>query len=233
MIKGLTEEEKFKVIRPIIGDCVYDENGFPVVKKTEIDAIDWNSLKVRGLQNASRKGYNAETLLLMFNYDKRLLSLWNSPLKKVGLFQTFAAVSTPDFSVYPPMNINIIRYNVFMSRWLGRTWQNYGCTVLPTIGWALPDTYDLCFGGIERGSIVVISTLGCQEHKDVFLMGFNEMRKRIDPPLIIVVGKMIEGMNGEFLNFRYEDTFDCKYEQMRLAGINRIFSRKLPVYFKQ
>ena len=224
MIKGLSEEDKYKVIRPVIGGCEQDLNKIPVVSRTETDKIEWNKLRVCNFQNASANAYNKDTLLLMFSYDKRLLSLWNNPLKKVGLFQSYAAVATPDFSIYPAMNINDIRHNVYMSRWLGKTWQNYGCTVLPTIGWALPDTYDICFGGVEPESVVIISTLGCQEHEDLFLDGFNEMKRQINPPLIIVFGSMIDGMTGTFINFRYKDSFNVPYEQLRLEEFLPIFT---------
>ena len=226
MIKGLSEEDKYKVIRPIIGGCEYDDYGIPIIAKTATDKIDWNHLNVRGFQNASAKTFNSNTLLLMFNYDKRLLSLWNNPLKKVGLFQSYAAIATPDFSICPTMNINDIRHNIYMSRWLGKTWQNYGCTILPTVGWALPDTYDLCFGNIEPQSIIIVSTLGCQKHADLFLLGFNEMKLRIKPPLIIVFGNMIEGMTGTFINFQYKDSFNVGYEQLRFEEISPIFTIK-------
>lgn len=228
MIKGLTEYEKFKVLRPIIGDCNYDSFNMPVIRKTDINAINWEKLKAIGLQNASPRTADKDTLVMMFNYDKRLLSLWNDPLKKIALFQGFAAVATPDFSIYPNMNINEIRHNVYMSRWLGVTWQNYNCITLPTVGWAMPDTYDLCFSGLEPSSVVIISTLGCHEHPDIFLDGFNQLKSRISPPLIIVVGDMIEGMTGTFLNFRYTDTFYKKssYEQLSLEGISKVFTIK-------
>ena len=226
MIKGLSEEEKYKIIRPVIGGCEFDKYSIPIIKRTPVDSVNWNSLRVTGLQNASSKTANSNILLLMFNYDKSLLSLWNNPLKKVGLFQSYAAVATPDFSIYPTMNINDIRYNIYMSRWLGRTWQNYGCRVLPTVGWGAEDTYDLCFDSIETGSVVVISTLGCHEHSDIFLAGYREMLRRIAPPLIIVYGPMIEGMSGTFLNFSYSDSFLPKYEQLRFSEIQRIFSIK-------
>ena len=228
MIKGLTEYDKYKVVRPILGDCKYDAFEMPVIRKTPIDTLDWEKIKVIGLQNASAKTSSKDTLVLMFNYDKRLLALWNDPLKKIALFQGFAAVGTPDFSIYPTMNVNEIRHNIYMSRWLGVTWQNYNCLTIPTVGWVLPDTYDLCFSGIEYGSIVIISTLGCQDRTEDFLNGFNEMKVRLDPPLIIVFGDMIDGMTGTFINFRYTDCFCRKnqYEQLHLDGISKIFTIK-------
>lgn len=226
MINGLSEYEKFKVIRPIIGDCQYDEYGMPIIKKTKLNAIDWNKVKIVGIQNATTRTIDPLSIIVMFNYDFKLASLWNAPLKKVGMFQGFAAVCSPDFSIYSNMNINEIRHNIYMSRWLGVTWQNYGCVVLPTVGWAKPNTYDLSFSGLEYESIVVISTIGCHENVQDFLAGFNELRKRINPPLILVFGDMIEGMAGTFINFRYQDSFapDNKYEQLQFDDISKIFT---------
>jgi hypothetical protein len=223
MIKGLSEEEKLKILRPIIGGCEMDINGFPIINKSEYREKDWNNIRITGLQNASAQMDNRNVVLSMFSYDYKLLSLWNNPLKKVGLFQTFYAVATPDFSICPNMNINDIRHNVYMSRWLGKTWQNYGCRIFPTIGWALPDTYDIVFGGVEKGGIVIISTLGCHNNKDIFLQGFNEMKKRLEPSLIIVYGNMIKGMTGRFVNYKYSEAFSTDSFQLRLDGIPQVF----------
>ena len=228
MIKGLSEYEKYKVIRPIIGNCEYDKFGMPIIKRTKLNSIDWENTKIIGIQNVSVKTSDSSKIIMMFNYDAKLISLWNAPLKKIGLFQGFAAVCSPDFSIYPDMNINEIRHNIYMSRWLGVTWQNYGCTVLPTIGWAKSDTYDICFSGLEYESIVVISTIGCKEHVGEFLAGFRELKKRINPPLIIVFGDMIEGMTGTFINYNYNEMFtpNKRHEQMCIDGIPRIFTIK-------
>ena len=226
MIKGLDEYEKLKVVRTIIGDCKYDNLKMPIIKKTDLDSLDWEHLKVLGIQNASPKNISKDTLVLMFNYDKKLLPLWNDPLKKIGMFQGYGAVATPDFSIYSNMNENEIRHNVFMSRWLGVLWQNYNCTVLPTIGWATPETYDICFSGLEYGSVVVISTLGCQNNVKEFLAGFRELKTRINPPLIIVFGDMMDGMTGSFLHFKYKEAFikNNAYEQLYFEGISKIFT---------
>ena len=196
----------------------------PIVKKTDVGSIDLESLKAISIQNVSPNSIDKNTLVLMFNYDKKLMALWNDPLRKVGMFQGYAAIATPDYSIYSNMNENEIRHNVFMARWLGVTWQNYNCTVIPTVGWAKPDTFDLCFSGLEYGSVVVISTLGCKERTEDFLTGFNEMKTRLNPPLIIVFGDMINGMTGTFLQFGYTESFNKKncYEQLRFDGLSAV-----------
>jgi len=226
MIKNLKTYEKYKVLRPIVGEYELDEFDMPIIKKVEYSAINWNKLDIVGLQNATTKNSSKQKMIIMFNYDKILLSLWNNPLKRIALFKSYAAVATPDFSIYNGMNSNIIRNNVFMSRWLGVTWQNYGCTVIPTIGWGTPETYDISFSGVEYGSIVIISTIGCKNNLELFFDGFNELKKRINPPLIIVYGSLIEGMNGTFIQYPYSDAFNKKYEQLRIEEIPRVFTIK-------
>lgn len=226
MIKGLTEIEKYLVIRPIIGNCEFDRYDMPVIRKASQDAIDWENIQISGFKNLSTKQDNSSTLAHMFSYDKALIPLWNNPLKRVPLFQTCAAVATPDFSVYESMNMNEIRHNDYMSRWLGCTWQNYGCQVIPTVGWADKRTYDICFSGLEKHTPVIISTLRCKDRIDAFLSGFKEMRTRIDPSIIIVFGDMIKGMTGTFVHFNYCDAFSSKSQQLRMDGISQIITIK-------
>lgn len=228
MIKGLTDEEKYKVLRPIIGNYEEDKYHMPIISKEDIKSVDWSKIKIISFKSISKNSPLTNSIVLMFNYDKDLMRLWNNPLKYVPRYQTAAFVATPDFSVYPNMNYNELRYNVYKGRWLGKTWQNYGCKVLPTIPWATPDTYDLCFSGIEEGSTIIISTIGCQYNSEMFLAGFNEMKKRIKPELIIVYGDMIPGMTGKFVNYKYEDIFAIKYsyQQLKLFDDNPVFTIK-------
>lgn len=225
MIHGLTEYEKYQVIRPLWGRHKLDRFFFPIIHKPE-KVIDWENLTATSFKNLSPRKNNRNTLALMFSFDKQLLSLWNNPLKMIPLFQTCAAIGTPDFSAYPTMNPNDIQHNVYMSRWLGCTWQDYGCNVLPTVGWAGRDTIDICLGGIEPGTPVVISTIGCNEHQEDFLWGFNEMKARLDPPVIVVYGDMLQGMTGTFLNIKYCDAFEKKAQQLRMEIISNLITIK-------
>lgn len=223
MINGLSEIDIFKVVRPVIDGCELDSHDFPIIQAPTLDSIDWENIYPINYQNLSPKNDNSNAVALMFRYDKELLALWNNPLKRVPLFQGCMAVCTPDFSVYPSMNSNEIRHNRYMARWLGCTWQNYGCTVIPTIGWATPCTYDLCFAGVEEGCPVAISTIGCRAHQDVFWEGFEEMKRRIKPSVILVYGDMINGMAGKFIHFRYEDAFSKSGIQLRMNNVSQVF----------
>ena len=52
------------------------------------------------------------------------------------------------------------------------------------------------------------------------------MKKRIEPPIIIVVGDMLPGMTGTFVNYKYVDGFVKTYEQLKFEGISNIFTIK-------
>lgn len=228
MLKGLSEEEKYKVIRPIIGEYKEDEYHLPIIDKVSVENIDWSIIEPVNFKNITSGKTNRNKLILMFTYDKDLYRFWNNPLKYIPQFSTASLVTTPDFSAYSSMNYNEIRHNVYKNRWLGKTWQNYGCKVIPTIQWCTEETYDICFGGIEQGSTVIISTIGCQNNATAFLNGFNEMKKRIKPELIIVYGNMISGMTGRFINYRYTDVFSYKnkFEQLSFIEYQPIFEIK-------
>ena len=229
MIHGLNDYEKLKVIRPLLGDHIYDDQNMPVMHKVTEDMIDLEHAVALNLQNLNARHNNTDKLVLPFNYDKDLMRYWNDPLKYIPVLQTAMAVGTPDYSVYSTMNRHEIEHNVYKNRWLGCLWQTYGCVALPTIAWATPDTFDICFSGTEYGTIVIISTVGCTEHLSEFMCGYDEMMVRINPPLVIVYGDMLPGMYGRFLHFKYTDAFNKKattYKQQTLFEMSPIFERK-------
>lgn len=235
MINGQDDYGKYKILRPLYSDHDYDNNGFPVIKKDDFDYGEWNDTYLCNFKNIKSHGQKNKSIVIMFNYDNVINGLWNDPFRYLPKLLGFKAVCTPDYSVYPGMNINDVRYNVYKNRWIGCMLQEKGYKVIPTIQWALEDTYDICFSGVEEGSVVIISTLGCINNKEIFLKGFNEMKKRIKPSLIIVFGKMIEGMVGTFLQYEYKDSFMRKqdYEQLRLFPIEKVFKLEGGEYYGQ
>ncbi len=229
MIHGINDYEKLKVIRPILGDHLCDNQHMPVMHKVTEDMLDLDHAKALNLQNLNNKHNNSDKIVLPFTYDKKILRYWNDPFKYIPVLQTAMAVGTPDYSVYPSMNPIEISHNIYQNRWLGCLWQTYGCRAIPTIAWALPNTFDICFSGVEYGSIVIISTVGCVEHQFEFMQGYDEMMTRINPQLIIVYGKVLSGMYGRFLQYSYTDAFNkesSSYKQLTLFDISPIFERK-------
>ena len=96
-------------------------------------------------------------------------------------------------------------YNVFRNRWCGAYWVSKGLRVIPTVNWGDESTFDFCFEGIERGSVVAVSTYMASEHdnrcdqKEWFLAGYNEMLRRIEPEKIICCNTPFPEMQGNII----------------------------------
>ena len=66
--------------------------------------------------------------------------------------------------------------------------------------------------------------LGCVEHQDTFIGGFNEMKRRIKPSLIIVYGDLLPGITGRILRIPYSESFARKSgaKQLRMPEVPRV-----------
>ncbi|MCF0124302.1 MAG: DUF4417 domain-containing protein [Clostridia bacterium] len=215
--------ERYLVTRPLFAR--FDrENGMPVIRKCNIDLSVLEEAKVLNFSNLAK--HKKDSIVVMFHHDKKINCLWNNPLKYVNKFKDCLAVLTPDYTIQRTMDEEMIRMNTYRNRWLGCTWQQFGVKIIPTISWADENTYDICFSGIEYGSIVAISTLGCLKNgeQQVFLKGYRELIKRKNPSLILVFGTIIKGMKGTILPLSYSDGFLCnnEYEQLSLFNMSKI-----------
>lgn len=216
------------------GNMSFDNNSFTVtissmpliknslLKEKLLEQDKTGNLHVTNITNLKSVLNKNNTIIDFFDNDDVLKRFINNPLKYVPIFDGFLAVATPDYSIYQNSNGIKILCNIFDSRWAGAFWQSRGLNIIPTVSWAKDNTYDICFSGIEKNSIVMISTLGVLKNHDTFqkfINGFLELKKRIDPSLIIVVGKLLEGMEGEFLVYSLEDTFTQRSKVVQLSFV--------------
>lgn len=95
--------------------------------------------------------------------------------------------------------------SVVKNRWVGAYWQSKGLTVIPTISWGGPRSFDFCFDGVEKHSIVAISTLGCRKEKLRFLRGYEEMCKKIEPEKIICYSTPFVEIREEVITVDYRN----------------------------
>ena len=123
--------------------------------------------------------------------DYQFERVWNYPEKYVELFQEYDCILSPDFSLYTDMPMPMKVWNVYRSRLIGAYYQSYGIPVIPTLSWAEKETFDFCFKGIPKGSIVSISTIGIKKDKDAmktWLDGVKEMLKTVNPKTLLIYG---------------------------------------------
>ena len=86
-------------------------------------------------------------------------------------------------------------WNIYRSRLIGQYYQEQGIRVIPTLSWAEKETFEFCFDGIPKGSIVSISTIGVKRNKEalkVWKDGVDELIKRIKPSTILIYGGKLD-----------------------------------------
>lgn len=122
----------------------------------------------------------------------------------------YRAVLSPDFSMYLEMTPVLQLYNVFRNRWCGAYWASQGLRVVPTVNWGDGTTFDFCFEGIEKESVVAVSTYMASAHdnrcdqKEWFLAGYREMLRRIEPEKIICYHTPFPEMEDHLVYADYE-----------------------------
>lgn len=128
--------------------------------------------------------------------------------------------------MYIEMNPVMQLYNTFRNRWIGAYLHKKGIKVIPTVNWGLENIFDFCFNGIEKGSVVAVSTYMVSEHgnhsdqKEFFMKGYNEMLKRIEPELIIGYHEPFPEMTGNILYVNYELSSWLHYEDDECKSAN-------------
>ena len=164
-----------------------------------------NVVKWLGFNNAkpyaTKKDKN--TGIHFFLDDFQFDRVWNSPDKYIEYLSKYDCVLSPDFSLYVDFPLAVTIYNHYRKHWLSAYWQDMGITVIPVIRWMFPDSYEWCFDGEPKNSVVAVSNIGCvkdKELKDMFDAGYKEMLKRLNPSKILFYGSVFGDYDG---NVRY------------------------------
>lgn len=189
---------------------LFMRNSFPTSGKWEIpiilkQEISTNDIKLLSSSNAkfNDSAINKEKGVHFFVDDYRFTGIYNNPDRSLRKYSQYKFLLTPDFSTYAEMNLWRQIESVAHSRWVGAYWQSKGLTVIPTIGWSTPRSFEFCFDGIEKRSIVAVGTLGCKKNKRNFMQGYNEMLERLEPSKIIVFDKPFNEMKGNIIYVDY------------------------------
>ena len=176
----------------------------PIIRRQNIDI---NDIKLIGYDKTKLDDKaNEQSFVHFFLDDYKFEVLWNDPEPRLKKLSQYKAVLSPQFSTYYTMPTSMQIYNTFRSRWCGAYLQSKGLTVIPTVSWGQPQSYWYCFDAIEKGAVVAVSTLGVKSEQDFFLMGYQEMLRRIEPKAILCYCEPFPEMRGNIIAVNYADT---------------------------
>lgn len=183
----------------------------PIIPKFQAIPDDFDDLLLIGFDKTNLEDQNhLDRMVHFFLYDYRFERVWKNPDSDLEKLSRYRAVLSPDFSMYLEMAPVMQLYNVFRNRWCGAYWASKGIRVIPTVNWGDESTFDFCFEGIEKGSVVAVSTYMAWSHdnrkdqKEWFMAGYNEMLRRIEPEKIICYNTPFPEMQGDIVFVDYE-----------------------------
>ena len=158
-----------------------------------LDPVAWPT-SVRELVRFRDRPMTASTsdsVVHFYASDDKLRSVLANPRKTLGRVQSFAAVITPDFSMYRNLPRHQRVFHTWSNRAVGALYQSHGIKVIPNIRWSRDEDFDFCFDGVPSDSAVAVSAHGCcarREDRAYFRRGLEEMMRRVEPSTVIVHG---------------------------------------------
>lgn len=182
----------------------------PVIPKAAFSDDELKKVNLIGFDKAKNDDKNFDRIVHFFLYDYKFEKIWDRPDDYVEKLKEYKGVLSPDFSMYLEMNRTLQLYNTFRNRWCGAYLASKEIKVIPTVNWGNEDTFEFCFEGIPKGSMVAVSTYMVQEHnnhsdqKEFFLKGYREMLERIEPAKIICYSEPFPEMQGDILYVDYK-----------------------------
>lgn len=184
---------------------VHGRLDIPLVRRQEIDTSAISLIACSDTRKNDNE-LNQKHGVHFFVDDYRFNGIYKNPERTLEKFRQYAFLLTPDFSTYADMNIWRQVESVAWNRWVGAYWQNNGLTVIPTISWSSRRSFDFCFDGVEKNSIVAISTIGCKKSKLPFMLGYEAMLNRLNPQTIICFGDPFPEMTGNIVKVDYRSS---------------------------
>lgn len=182
--------------------------GIPDIKKDEFEVNELIPYRVDGNRNGTAH---------FFLDDYRFERCWNHPDKQLQELKKYDGVLSPDFALYKEYPLAMQLWQVYRNRWCAAFLQSKGIKVIPTIGWSTKESYKFAFLGVEKGSTVAIRThclIKNELTKKLFIKGFEEMKKRLEPENILIYGTELSELRKE-ANIRYFEPYNIKFNMSK------------------
>lgn len=168
----------------------------------------------------AKKAQDKRQYVHFYMHDKYFLRVLTATNKYVDLLKEFDGVITPDCSMLVGQAPCIQQVNTYFNRAVGFYLQKQGIPVIPNIRWSDESSFEYCFLGVPKYTIVCISTHGCLKNKRSRKMcktGIAAMIKTLAPTDVLVHGYMPEDVFAPFFNYtnfhRYPSLFEQTHKQ--------------------
>lgn len=194
---------------------------FPIIPAFQFESTPEDSIDFE--ESFSRKIKNHRKLNVNFYVDDcKFYRCWNNPDKYLEHLSCFHSVTMPDFSISTgelgmPFALNI--YNKYRNHALAWYLHMNDIKVIPSVSIADKDSYDWCFDGLPKNSVLSVCTNGRVRSKAArleFCEGFKVMCDRLEPTKVIIVGRIPDELNTDIPIINYMTRNQKINEQMKV-----------------
>lgn len=189
---------------PLFTRNSFQKSGYyeiPLVKKQKIDLTYLKFITFADTKYKDIK--NKDCGVVFFIDDWRFYKIFDNPERTLPKLSQYPVLCTPEYSLNADLPVWRQIEHVAKNRWVGAYWQSKGLKVIPSVNWGLSQTFDFCFDGVEKGSIVAVGMIGCKSDKTSFMKGYNEMLIHIEPEVILCYGTPFNEMGGNIVKIDY------------------------------
>lgn len=219
-LSGYEIDKQNKKQQLVRNEFLYNGNSagqynMPLIRKQNIDISKIEFLSYVNTKKEDNE--NKNKTIHFFTYDWKFEKVYDNADDEIKKLSQYYCLLSPDFSIFTNMPLALQIESVFKSRWCGAYWQSKGLKVIPTVSWGDERSFEFCFDGIEEGSIVAVCTYYRENSEEEFMLGYNEMLKRINPSVVICYDEPFKSMTGNikgFLPTTYEWTKGLNWKDL-------------------
>ena len=171
---------------------------FPVVKGLKVKSTFEPELVEFHEAHRVAKTKRKDKIVHFFLPDYLFERTWSRVDSTTEFLSSFKAVLMPDFSRYTDMPLAMQIWNCYRKMWVSKYWQDSGIRVIPTAGWSDERSYEFCFDGMPKHSLIAVSSLGTQndsEAQTLFRKEYERMVDVLEPSRILFYGKIPEWLD--------------------------------------
>lgn len=165
-----------------------------------------------GFNELSCQRYRAGVHFFLDDYS--FSRLWNGLDRYTPVLAKYRCVIAPDYSFYVDMSKQVNLQSLYKNNFVSAYWQNVGIQVIPTVSWGNVDSFEYCFDGKPKHSVLAIGAVGMSRNKwaiELFEYGISQTIERLQPTALMIYGTSIKLRGLSVPVYYYEDFINSKF----------------------
>lgn len=162
--------------------------------------------------SAERKKTNIHFFLGDYLFERT----WSKLNQTAEFLEQYKLVLSPDFSLYTDMPKVLQLFNHYKKMYVSKFWQDMGLKVVPVACWSDELSFEFCFEGMPKNSLIAISSVGVMKNKEnrhAFELGYAKMLEMLEPKQILWYGKEHECIDNSIPHIICEPDYNKRFDK--------------------